>query len=261
MGDWLQLRVGATFFFLRDYFSKEIIFSSLLGDKMKACLMTLLVLAFFTAQASSFNLKPSFPSFNKHLTHAAADDEDIDHYNSDYEDRDYDYGDEQKKEEEGAGGGEEEEAVKEEEGAGGEEKTVEKEIEEEKEKEKEKEKEEEEEKEKEEAVEKEIEEEKEGTGNGEEEESLAEEVKNEEGAGDSDDNSEDNDDDDDDDDDGSASCGDYLKPCSNEAECCELSTVPFKFPIACLISHDYKTTKCMAIDGEWNRMGEYINSA
>merc|ERR1712105_151409 len=104
-------------------------FLSLLGDKMKACLMTLLVLAFFTAQASSFNLKPSFPSFNKHLTHAAADDEDID-YPSDYEDPDYDYGDEQKKEEEGAGGGEEEEAVKEEEGAGGEEKTVEKEIEE-----------------------------------------------------------------------------------------------------------------------------------
>merc|ERR1712212_347472 len=146
MGDWLQLRVGATFFFLRDYFSKEIIFSSLLGDKMKACLMTLLVLAFFTAQASSFNLKPSFPSFNKHLTHAAADDEDID-YPSDYEDPDYDYGDEQKEEEEGAGGGEEEEAVKEEEGAGGEEETVEKEIEEEKE----------------------------GTGNGEEEEAVKEE--------------------------------------------------------------------------------------
>merc|ERR1712142_857567 len=126
---------------------------SLLGDKMKACLMTLLVLAFFTAQASSFNLKPSFPSFNKHLTHAAADDEDIDYYDNDYEDRDYDYGDEQKKEEEDAGGGEEEGAGGEEEGAGGEDKTVEKEIEEEKEKEEE------------EAVEKEIEEEKEGTGN------------------------------------------------------------------------------------------------
>merc|ERR1739838_983075 len=45
---------------------QENIFLSLLGEKMKACLMTLLVLAFFTAQASSFNWLQSFPSFNEH---------------------------------------------------------------------------------------------------------------------------------------------------------------------------------------------------